>query len=99
MLLILLCASVIAAEMMNTAIERIVNLQAKNFDLLAKAAKDIASGAVFVLAISAVVTGGILFYDIEIIREIVAFFFSNILYLLLLVLSVILSFIFIFKKR
>jgi undecaprenol kinase/diacylglycerol kinase (ATP) len=54
MLLLLLIAAVISAEMMNTAIEAVVDLVSPEHHPLAKAAKDCAAGAVLVLSIASV---------------------------------------------
>ena len=48
---------VFAAEIINTAIEAVVDLVAPEFQPLAKIAKDAAAGAVLVLAIAAVIVG------------------------------------------
>lgn len=50
-----------ALELINTAIERVVDLVTDEFHPLAKQAKDIAAGAVFVYAFMAVVIGMIIF--------------------------------------
>ena len=55
MILIIVAALVIVAEMVNTAIEAAVDLSTTNFDPRAKVAKDVAAGAV--LIISAVAVG------------------------------------------
>ena len=52
---------VIGGEMFNTAIETIVDLVSPNINPLAKKTKDIAAGAVLVLAIGALVVGLIIF--------------------------------------
>jgi len=52
---------VFALELINTAIERTVDLCTKDFHLLAKQAKDIAAGAVLVYAILSVIIGCIIF--------------------------------------
>ena len=52
---------VIGSEMLNTAIETIVDIVSPNINPLAKKAKDIAAGAVLVLAIGALVVGLIIF--------------------------------------
>ncbi|WP_312093230.1 diacylglycerol kinase family protein [Niallia sp.] len=52
---------VICLELVNTAIERVVDLVTGEYHPLAKEAKDIAAGAVFVAAILSVVIGGIIF--------------------------------------
>lgn len=54
---------VIAAEMINTAIETIVDMIKKEYHPLAKKAKNVAAGAVLATAINALVIGYILFYD------------------------------------
>jgi len=59
--LVVTIAVVIAAELMNTAIERIVDLASPGLHPLAKAAKDTAAGAVLVTAIGAVLVGLLLF--------------------------------------
>jgi len=52
---------VIVMEMMNTAIERVVDLVTKEFHPLAKEAKDISAGAVLIAAIISVIIGIIIF--------------------------------------
>jgi undecaprenol kinase len=52
---------VITLELVNTAVERVVDLVTREYHPLAKEAKDIAAGAVFVAAILSVVIGGIIF--------------------------------------
>ena len=48
--LILTISSVISAEMLNTAAEELADLSAADYNPLARAAKDIAAGAVLVCA-------------------------------------------------
>ena len=57
MLCLLAFGLVIGAEMMNTAIESIVDLVSPDHHVLAGRAKDIAAGAVLVTAIAAALTG------------------------------------------
>ncbi|MFT8320499.1 MAG: diacylglycerol kinase family protein [Bacillus sp. (in: firmicutes)] len=52
---------VIAMEMINTALERVVDLVTKEYHPLAKEAKDIAAGAVFIAALLSAVIGFIIF--------------------------------------
>ena len=60
--LCLLCmALVIGGEMLNTAIENIVNLASPEFHPLAGKAKDIAAGAVLICAIISVIVGSLIF--------------------------------------
>ncbi len=48
---------VLAAEVMNTAVEALVDLASPSYHPLAKVAKDAAAGAVFLLAMAAVAVG------------------------------------------
>ncbi|SFC62952.1 diacylglycerol kinase [Clostridium uliginosum] len=54
---------VIGAEIVNTAIEAIIDLTTNYYHPLAKVAKNAAAGAVLVMAINAVVVGYIIFWD------------------------------------
>ncbi len=56
-IVILLIAGMLAFEMLNTAIERIVDLVSPEYHELAKRAKDVAAGAVLIYAFSAGVIG------------------------------------------
>ena len=51
-------------DRINTAIEALVNLQTQSYQNLARIAKDVAAGAVLVLAVASVVVGIIIFFDI-----------------------------------
>ncbi|WP_019636283.1 diacylglycerol kinase family protein [Paenibacillus fonticola] len=62
-LLCIVIGMVIAAELVNTALEYVVNLVSPEWHKLAKAAKDTAAGAVLVTAIAAVLVGCLLFYE------------------------------------
>ncbi|TGE32549.1 diacylglycerol kinase family protein [Desulfosporosinus sp. Sb-LF] len=61
LILILAIGSVVGAEVMNTALEIVVDMVQPNFHPLAGMAKDVAAGAVLVTAIQAVVIGMIVF--------------------------------------
>jgi undecaprenol kinase len=61
LILLLTVGSVITLELINTAIERVVNLVTTDFHPLAKAAKDIAAAAVLFAAIVAAAIGIIIF--------------------------------------
>lgn len=61
MLLCFAVTFVLTAEMFNTAIEYAVDLIKEEYHPLAKIAKDIAAGAVFVSAVNAVIAGYLLF--------------------------------------
>jgi diacylglycerol kinase len=59
--LLLCCGAVLAAELLNTAIERAVDIAAPEKHPLAEKAKDIAAGAVLVISIFTVIIGLIIF--------------------------------------
>ncbi|MEK4564521.1 diacylglycerol kinase family protein [Alkalihalobacillus sp. FSL R5-0424] len=61
MILLLVIGGMFSLEIMNTAIERTVDLYTKEFHPLAKRAKDVAAAAVFVYGVFAVVIGLLLF--------------------------------------
>ncbi|HET9028965.1 MAG TPA: diacylglycerol kinase [Candidatus Aquilonibacter sp.] len=61
--LVVLVALVLALELLNTAIEAIVDLLTVTHHPLAKTAKDAAAGAVLVASLAAVVVGYLVFYQ------------------------------------
>ncbi|WP_054252320.1 diacylglycerol kinase [Neofamilia massiliensis] len=62
-LLLLTISFVIVAELMNTAIEKTIDLVTEDYHPLAKVAKDIAAGGVLLAAINSVAVGYLLFFD------------------------------------
>ena len=87
---------VMLCEMFNTAIEVMMNRLAPAYDSAAKIAKDVAAGAVLIAAIASVVVGFFLFWDTVVFAKIFAFFTSNPLWFFILMLSVVVSLLFIF---
>ena len=63
--LCMLFALVITMEMINTSIEKLVDISAPGFDFKAKAAKDIAAGAVCVCAIFSIIIGVLFYFDLD----------------------------------
>jgi diacylglycerol kinase (ATP) len=61
MALVLAIAFVLVAEMLNTAIEGVIDVSTTSFDPNAKLAKDIAAGAVLIASITAVAVGFLVF--------------------------------------
>lgn len=59
--LLIVMALMLSLEMINTAIERVVDLASPEIHPLAKAAKDIAAGAVLVFAIASAIIGLLIF--------------------------------------
>lgn len=68
---IALCALVISAELLNTAIENLTDLNTAVFNMYAKRAKDTAAGAVLVLSIASACAGLLIFipHAIEFIKS------------------------------
>jgi len=64
--IMLLIGMVITCEMLNTAVERTVDLETSQFHRLAKIAKDTAAGAVLVSSILSAAAGVLLFWDVEV---------------------------------
>lgn len=60
-ILVLVIGMVLALEMINTAIERCVDLVTKDYKELAKHAKDVAAGSVFVMSMFSIIIGTIIF--------------------------------------
>ena len=58
---IICCGCVLSTELINTAIESVVDLASPEIHPLAKSAKDCAAGAVLVLAIASVILGLIIY--------------------------------------
>ncbi|WP_025641479.1 diacylglycerol kinase [Schnuerera ultunensis] len=56
-------ALVLIAEMINTAIERTVDLITEDYHPLARLAKDIAAGGVLIAALNSLIVGYLLFFD------------------------------------
>ncbi|MES2778969.1 MAG: diacylglycerol kinase family protein [Bacteroidota bacterium] len=61
MILLLCFGTVASAELMNSAIEKLVDLVSPEYNKKAGVIKDMAAGAVLVLAIAASIIGGIIF--------------------------------------
>lgn len=62
--IILLCiASVLSLEILNTAIEHLVDLACPHQDKRAEKIKDLAAGAVLVFSIFALMIGALIFYE------------------------------------
>ena len=61
LVLVVTIAIVLCLEMVNTAIERTVDLVTKEYNELAKISKDVAAGAVLIMSMFSVVVGIIIF--------------------------------------
>ena len=87
---------IISLELINTAIESIVDLCSPKYHLLAKKAKDTAAGAVLISAIASVIIAFNLFWDFDTFSKIFVYFKSNIFMLIAFFISIVLWFLFIF---
>lgn len=94
-LLVILIALVIAAELFNTAIEKACDAITKEQNEHIKRAKDISAGAVLVMSVAAVIVAVSFFWDIEVIKSIFAYFAANIHMLIILIISAVLSTLFV----
>lgn len=94
-ILFVLFAMVIGAEMINTAIEQFVDIETEVFNFRAKAAKDIAAGAVFVSAAFAVAIGILLYFDLNTFSIIINDFFNNPIKLIAFLCSLVLAALFV----
>ncbi|WP_312642260.1 diacylglycerol kinase family protein [Hydrogenoanaerobacterium sp.] len=95
---LMLCAIalVIAMEMVNTAVEALVDISSPAYSSLARIAKDIAAGAVLVCAIFAFAIGLLLFFKPATIWHILLVLCTSPLYGGLFVLSAVFALLFIF---
>ncbi len=62
MLIIILIAGMMALELMNTAVEYVVDLVTTDVHPLAKKAKDVAAGSVLIFAIASAIVGCMIFF-------------------------------------
>lgn len=93
--LILLIASVIAAELFNTALENACDAVTRENNDSIRRAKDISAGAVLVLSAAAVAAAVIFFWDADVIKCIFFYFARNIHMLIILIISAVISFFFV----
>ena len=88
---VLLITSVMALETVNTCVEDLCGLVADRYEPLVKFAKDAAAGAVLTVALGAAVIACIFFLDFNVINTIFTFFAENLLYLIFLLISAVIS--------
>lgn len=96
--IILLCnALVFSLEIVNTAIEKAVDLATEKQNPIAKISKDAAAGAVLVSAIFSVIVGLVILLQPEAFRAMAEYYKERIYLLVILAVSLVLTFIFILK--
>jgi len=96
-LLAVICGIVLTSEMVNSAVERAVDLSTGQIHPLAKAAKDIAAGAVLISAMAAAAAGILLFGHVENLLNCVRYFLEQPLRLLGLAIAAVLAIVFVFQ--
>ncbi|WP_459812609.1 diacylglycerol kinase family protein [Hominimerdicola sp. 21CYCFAH17_S] len=99
MVIFLTISAVISLELVNSAIERCIDLISLKYDPLAKKAKDAAAGAVLCSAVFSVIIGVVLFWDPKVFSEIFKYFAGNSAALTGIIISAVLWFIFIFSVQ
>ena len=95
-IIFLTIGSVISLEIINTAIEAVVDLCSPDYHPLAKKAKDLSAGAVLISAMISVLVAFEFFWDISTFQRIYSYFIDHILLLIGLVISLIIWILFIF---
>ena len=95
MILILIIALVISLELVNTALEKAVDICSPNYSKLAEISKDCAAGAVLVSAIAAIVIAIFMFADEDAFRSILSYYKGNLIALSGLAIFTIISVLFI----
>ena len=94
-ILVFVCFNVLAFELMNTAVERAVDKPDKEHYMQAGAAKDTAAGGVLLAAIGAAIVGIMMFWNVEVFKEIFVFFTTKPLMLVCLAVTLFASYKFI----
>lgn len=95
--IVLATALVLAAELLNTAIEKTVDLCTEKIHPLAKFAKDASAGAVLVCAIGAVVVGVVVLWQPEAFSKMFLYYKAHILMFVILLISIAASVFFVLK--
>lgn len=98
-LLILTCSVVMALELINTAIEVVIDKVSPRFNVFAMMGKDVAAGGVLVGATGAVIIGIILFWDTEVFKSILSYFTYNLYRPAVLIATIIISVVFVSKTK
>lgn len=88
---------VIGGELINTGIEKAVDLYGNEHTELGKISKDCAAGAVLVFAIFSVLCGIAIMYQPQAFQKLFAYFCANPISIILFIVSIIVFTIFIFK--
>ena len=96
-ILFVACGLVIGSELINTAIEAVVDMHGEKHTNYGKIAKDCAAGAVLIFAIFSVLCGIAIMYQPTAFKLLFEYFIANPIAIVLFIISVIIFTIFIFK--
>ncbi|MBQ4572746.1 MAG: diacylglycerol kinase family protein [Clostridia bacterium] len=96
-ILFIACGLVIGSELINTAIEAVVDLHGKEHTQYGKIAKDCAAGSVLIFAIFSVLCGIAIMYQPTAFALLFEYFIANPVAIVLFAISVVIFTIFIFK--
>ena len=99
MLVVLAISLVLMAELMNSAVESAVDLVTEEYHPLAKEAKDMAAGAVFLAAIGALIIGIFVFFRRERIKLLCSLLFASWQGWVLTALYIALVILFVFSRK
>lgn len=94
-ILILTIALVMSCEMLNTATEELTDMSSETYSPMARIAKDVAAGAVFICAIFSVAIAAIIFWQPEGFVRIYEFFIEQPIMVVPLILFFIIAFLYI----
>ena len=95
-ILTLSCALVVALEVVNTAVEKAVDVATSEINELARIAKDASAGAVFISAIASVVVGLYILWQPDAFSTMFDFYKQNLWVLAVFIISLVFSAIFVF---
>lgn len=96
--IVLATVLVLGAELLNTAVEKSVDLCTQNIHPLAKFAKDASAGAVLICAIGAVVVGIIVLWQPSAFAKMYLYYKSHVSMLIVLIVSIAVSVFFVLKS-
>ncbi len=97
-ILTLVVCLVLVAELINTAVEAMVDIICPQKNKLAQIAKDSAAGAVLVLAVGAIITAGLIFSDVERLLEVYKTIKANLFWLILYIILCVI-YVFPYKRK
>ncbi len=97
--LILTCAAVIAMEIINTAVEVVIDKISPQYNVFAMIGKDLAAGAVLFTALGAIAVGIFMFWDPAAFLRIFEYFTSDFIKPSILLLTLVLAVLFILHAK